>query len=63
MFAQLSQQKLIAGARSIPTIPTRERGNEFQGWAVYTDGVLALPMVKPWLDGVLSHNLATEEYK
>ena len=41
---------------------TRERGNDFQGWAVYTDGVLALPMVKPWLDGVLSHNLATEEY-
>ena len=26
---------------------TRERGNDFQGWAIYSDGVLALLMVKP----------------
>ena len=32
---------------------TRERGNDFQGRAIYTDGVLALPMVKHLLDGVL----------
>ena len=66
----VSHQKfrLPAAKARYPHLPnsrttTRERGNDFQGWAVYTDGVLALPMVKPWLDGVLSHNLATEEYK
>ena len=26
---------------------TRERGHDFHGWAIYTDGVLALLMVEP----------------
>ena len=34
---------------------TRERGNDFQGWTICTDGALAL------LDGVLLHDLAMEE--
>ena len=44
--------RLPAAKARYPHLPnsrttTRERGNDFQGWAVYTDGVLALPMVKP----------------
>ena len=40
---------------------TRERGNDFQGWAILT-GVLARLMAKSLPDGVLSHDLSMEEY-
>ena len=36
---------------------TRERGNDFQGWAIFSDG----GMVKPQLDGVLLHDLLMED--
>ena len=40
---------------------TRERGNVFHGWAIYTGGVPALWMGKLQLDEVSLHDLPTEE--
>ena len=36
-------------------------GNDFQRWAIFQTGVLALWMVKPQQDGVPLHDLSTEE--
>ena len=57
--------RLPAAKARYPHLPnsrttTRERGNDFQGWAIYVTGIFALLMVKHLTDGVLSHDHTME---
>ena len=59
--------RLLAAKVRLPYLPnvrttTRERGNDFQSWAIYTDGRTRLADGETFSrNGVLSHDLSIEE--